>query len=657
MADSVYNLVIKVQADAAGLPAVESGLRKVAAAEETMSMATNRAAGNTINLKRQLGDVGTMAAMGASPMMILTSQADQLAMAFEEAKILTGNWAGVMSAWMPIAAGVALQVAAVALVVKGYSADEKEAALATKQANDAIQAQKPIVEATRLAMIDLWVALGDITEAEGKMQKAHIAAFDALQKSTEQARAKLSELRKEQGSVLTQAVDMAPKWFTAYTPLGKAVDWLTTSSEEYQTQIDKLNEAVTTGIERTHESVVVTDELAKAEEAAKQAKERSTAASRASAEATKAENEAKRQAAELARLLEKGHRDYADALILLRNVAADSPVEKENLRYEQLVASIEEAIGITGDYQTGMEALDAAGKAHVDNLDAIRAAQDALTTSVRSTTTAYESEADARLRGATSAVSAVGGGANGLLGALGQAGPYGGLIASILSLIENLDQTLAGINDFLGNFTDQIARLPETVGNFVGELLTQVLPGLIDAVGSLLETLPAMVSSLIGSVSEMVPALLGSVMDLLFDSLPQLVVNLIASLFDADMWVNAGKSLVKGFTDNFAIKKGEEGAAVGNILTGGLYGAISGALKGSAASGLDRTQEGLYYLHKDEQVVNRARADQAEQGGGMATRGRMVGYGGKVTIEIDPTSLAQTMTGLGQRGYTFGTPS
>lgn len=614
----------------------KSNVRPAAAAMDTLSVSTGKASGSAINLVRQLNDVGVMAAMGANPLQILAMQGEQIAFAFKEA----GGAAGLMEAaagplmstligLTPVIVAVGGALFALVNIVDDYTESQKEAKRAADAFKSAMQPMKDAIRDAR-AEQELLNAAFSSNDPEKYLDIARLSA-DADRKAADATKG----LRDERDKLMEQLAAMSNMESFDGQLKQKRVHEIEREIEVIGLQADELASITVTNYTYTEAIKGQTD------------------ATKKSTRATTEDTEAKKRAAEQARELAAAAGEYVSASKLLASVAADSPIEKENLRYQDLLASIEHAIEVTGDQQTGMEALDAAGAEHLRILDAIKTAQDGLTTSVQSTTAAYESEADARLRGATSAVSAVGGGANGLLSALGNAGPYGGLIAGILSLIENLDETLDGITDFLTKFTDQLARLPETVGNFVGDLLTEVLPGIVDAIGSLLETLPDLITSLLGSVSEMIPDLLGSIMDLLFKSIPELIVGLIASLFDSEMWIEAGKSLVDGFMQNFEIQKGEEGTAVADVLTVGLYSAI----KGTAASGLDRTQEGLYYLHRDEQVVNRARADQSEQGGGMSTRGRMAGYGGRVTIEIDPTSMAETMTGLSRRGYTFGATS
>lgn len=643
--------------------------------DETVRMGdvSQRSSGSIVNLVRQLNDVGVMATMGASPLQIMATQGEQIAFALSEAGIVSASFFLKMMAGLPWVAAAVAAAATAWVVYKNATTDaasETEAATnrmieagieASKLANTLSEAAskgwKSFEESAKATSDKLLIMTGETTQAVVDAEKTKKKLREDSTIAILELGSKVVSMERLLSEATTGSTESRMKALSAMKEEGVTVEGLRDKIAATTSEMKKR-------VAAQREAVDNADALAAATDANAAADKRAAEAAKAEADARRAASEAARRAAEERRKLnaelEAGARAFTSATQFLEEQAASgNALKEEALRYERLVKAIEAAAQVGGDQQMVLEALDAAGKQHVEKLQEITDAQNELTTATVSATAAQSAQNSTQLAGATRGVNAAGGGANGLLSALGNAGPYGGLIAGILSLIENLDKTVEGISDFVLSFAEQLGKLPETVGSFVDDILTELLPGLIDAIGSLLEGLPDLIKGLLGSVAEMIPNLLGSIMDLLLTSIPELIVGLIAGIFDADMWKNAGKSLVQGFTDNFKVAKGKEGEAVGNVLTGGLFGAVSGLFKGSYASGIDRTTEGFHYLHRDEQVINRARTARAEVTAGRSAAGgvgsgSMFGSGGEVYIRIDAGSMAQTMQGLSGRGYSFG---
>lgn len=224
----------------------------------------------------------------------------------------SGAALGISSGVLGVAMLAVAEVAVAGYVAwRIYSEDATRAAAVSADLAAAQVALKPILDDTRDTSIDLRVAMGEITEEAGKMEHASIKAFAALQTATADAKKKMGELRVEQGGVWTQMVDMAEGIVPAWTPMGMVIDGLTTSSSEYQIEIDALNGTVVTAIEKTRENRAIHEKLIETEAKGKRSKAGLTAATKEQEEAIKALNDAMEHEAALG---EKNRATYTDAI-------------------------------------------------------------------------------------------------------------------------------------------------------------------------------------------------------------------------------------------------------------------------------------------------------------------------------------------------------
>jgi hypothetical protein len=177
-----------------------------------------------------------------------------------------GSALGLSSAALGIALLAIAEAAAVAYVAyRVYTEESDRAAESAEWLATAEAALKPLLDDTRDATIDLKVATGELTEEAGKLERASIRAFAAYQEATGSTRTQLSALKAEQSGVVTQLVDMVDSVVPAWTPMGVIFDGLTTTSAEYQVQVDGLQGSMDKAVATVRANRDVHKQLIKAE--------------------------------------------------------------------------------------------------------------------------------------------------------------------------------------------------------------------------------------------------------------------------------------------------------------------------------------------------------------------------------------------------------
>lgn len=112
------------RARAAGLDAVTAALTRTHVANDNVAKSTGLARHEMINLGRQLQDVGTMAAMGASGMQILASQGAQVVDIFASSERGLGGWARAVGPTAGVVAAIAAALGTGAKAAWDYSAGQ-----------------------------------------------------------------------------------------------------------------------------------------------------------------------------------------------------------------------------------------------------------------------------------------------------------------------------------------------------------------------------------------------------------------------------------------------------------------------------------------------------------------------------------------------------
>ena len=177
--------------------------------------------------------------------------------------------AGLVASTGAAAAGLAVLAAVVGTVYvayKIYNADAERAAMIAEEVRSATEKLTPIFDEHEAAVRRLKVATGELSAEQLANLQIGDAAAKRLQDAIGDTSKKVGQLRVEQDSMWTQAVDGIESYAPAWTPLGAAVRAFTVNSEELGTEIDALQGVVTKAIDVTkdqtetdREAVKITD--------------------------------------------------------------------------------------------------------------------------------------------------------------------------------------------------------------------------------------------------------------------------------------------------------------------------------------------------------------------------------------------------------------
>lgn len=627
------------------------GMRK--ATDET-GETSKKASGNISGLVRQLNDVGVMAAMGASPMQILTTQGEQMVFAFKEAGGASGVLAGILGSALVMGAAIGgAEVAALYYTLQGYRDEAAQSEKQTAILNAGFEAMRPILDGTRDALIDLKEATGALTEAQADMERVAVRAFGTLQQATKDARAEIVKLHEAQSSVTTQVVDTIESAgravFGDSAPGVMIFDALTTNAKEYQGQIDAQNQTIREAQDAT-KALVATQQLAiQADNDSKSAKERETAA-------IKANREELKRAKEIRDEWTRGMKTWADAQRLVEDMAATTALEQETLRYERLTAALEAAAAAGADMATVLKAQSAAALEHAGILAKIRKEQDDANRSSVASTPAGPTGVER----AGKVVSA-GTSADATMGAISQAGPWGALVAAIVAALK---EGLASIGDDFESYHEDVMKGLSTIFEDLGN---NIYRWVSDGTEALVTGLSKMIRSLIGNLSNIIVGIVQAIID---------------TVFSANFFLGIFKAIILGFVDLFKsifmpsedTKKSAEDAKRNEIAwwndlwTGKMTSKEFWSGDSTNDSKVPRhagyasgtrmvSADGLYQLHKFEIVQNRAQANTSAAkaaAGGASARARLSGQAGRLVIEIDSDSVSDTLQDLARRGFALG---
>jgi len=348
---------------------------KTALGKVDKSMNATRAAAG--NLQAQIFDIGAGLQGGQNPFTILVQQGPQVAAA------LTGVGGGMaalkaaMMSTLAIVGPVALAVGVAAGAWKAYAEDGDRAKAVSAEVNAALDKLQPMIDQTAAATLAYDVAVGNLTETQGKLIASNRALFAQFNATTGDTAKKLGELKASQSGVVTQMTDLALS-ISGALPTGwamnKLIGGLTTSTDEYQIEIDALNAAQSTAIDRLSTLKTATEKQITAEAKRKTGVDSLAASIKAAAAEDKAwaDMSAELTAWSLDQAAEKNEagvklaeQEVADGQALVDQERADiALVEKEqkasNARATRYAEMQAEAIaGVFGSAATGAAGLAA----------------------------------------------------------------------------------------------------------------------------------------------------------------------------------------------------------------------------------------------------------------------------------------------------------
>lgn len=530
-----------------------------------------------VNLGHQIADVFAQMAVGVNPFTIAVQQGPQAAAAL----------AGMGGAAAAAAGGLAALTGA---VVAGYgawriyNADTRIAERVAADLSAAHAELQPLLDSTRRATIDLAEATGQLSPLMADLERNSLRALTAWGNATDETRAKLAALKREQQSVTTQVIDAGQAFYDAIDPTGllsEGYQRLWGGSRELQTEIDALTGAVDQSIVALRENRTTTEGTLVAEEAAKKAKEAHTAAARAQKDAVDA---LKKAQDELWNSLKRENDERRAALAIAQAQAAvdfsRGTISED--QYQRILTGSRmgeiQALqpNIVNDREAQIEAMT--------KLATTISLQDAAT---RENTVAVQSATDQRLAAATSAVGAFNSGPSGFMSAMG---PWGAFIAGLINMVSNLDETLEQFESWHERAMEGIANLPVVFA----------------------DKLPDMVERGTEAAFAMFPKLLTNIIE--NSGLWESGGGKLAEAFIKGI-LNAGKSMFTGGDSKVS------GGDVANFLLGGIPNLVKGQHDTGAVS---IGRPGLYMLHGGERVLT----------SGQATSARNRTSGGSVTIQI-----------------------
>ncbi len=385
----------------------------------------------------------------------------------------------------PVLSVLSVAAGAVYLAWRNWNEEAERSERIGKLVMDQQRKLKPLLDATRDAVIDLRIANGELTDEQGAKLRAATSAWEVYKGVTEDARKRIAELKSEQSGLLTQLVDQVelvgdsnPKMWL----LAQALDGVTTSSSEMQDEIDALQEVLTGAQSVLSETVDTQQELIETQQGLSKSSDTVTEGTQAMIGATLEADAALRAAiqrgeqyaAVLRRLsdaatgvaateLGLGQGGLQDVLTVLATsqdagevgAAADilASLAKEAEKQQAAVAATGEAFA---EMEGTIAAVDGSMLGFGDAMAALESATEELTKKARRSTAASVG-GDLLVGNAGGALAALGplGAAGALLGRIGDQGGADGVIAALEETGQNIVDGIVALPELI------VTRLPE----------------------------------------------------------------------------------------------------------------------------------------------------------------------------------------------------
>lgn len=525
--------------------------------------ATSAAMGGTNSsmaaIAQQMPDVVTQLASGGNAFQVLVQQGLQ---------VVQSNQAllASLTSLGPVLGALAAVTAEAYIAYRVLTMEESEAAATADILTEATRNLYDWSETQRQATIDLAEATGQLTAAEAARARNAMQMQAAWLQSTADLRAKQAELRKEQESLTTQAVDLVGGVLDVVDVFGvnsAVFDAFTTDSKELQTQLDAVNAVIAT---QTEEARKTTEALDKASDAKAKATERS----KAHKDALREEERAAKEAAVA----------FADIIAMEDRFAA-----QERAAAEAKMAA--EAAQRAADQQAAQRARELA-------------VQRVAGSTLEAQLSGFGPGAG---MGAGIAGALLGGGGIGAALNVVLPPPWGQIAAALVGLLGNdgagaikdllsgifgmVDNVLTALPQVLMQLMDYLPGLIITLAESLGPLVEGLLVGAGELVVELIDALPSIIVALVQAVPQIVAGLVRGLGVLVVDlvraivvELPQALAELLRGLLTID---NAGPFRGTGKTWRDEWRSSGRGDGL-NITINGMVG--DGARLGAGIRGL-----------------------------------------------------------------------
>jgi phage-related protein len=477
-------------------------LRQVGTAADGASKSLHGPKGMSTGLAsvtQQLPDVITQLAGGANVLQVVAQQGLQVVQANQ-------SLMASLTPLLPALGALAAIAGEIYVAYRVLNMEETEAAAVADVVAGATQNLVNWTDIQRQATLDLAEATGELSAAEVQRARNAIEMQKQWLQSTADLRAKAAELRKEQDSLTTQAVDLVGSALEVVDVFGvnsMIFDAFTTDSAELQTQLDAVNGVIS---QQTEEARKTTEAMNKASDA----KDKATRSSRA-------------------------HKDALDAEI---------KAEKERqASLEEIVATEEQFAAVERKAAEDRMAADAEARA-IEQQKALRARETSmaavqasgLADSFSGPLAQFGGLSGLLQGGAAKALNVVlpppwGQIASGLVGLLsgGGAGAVQGMLQGVVDAVMNV---LTGLPDLLMGLMDFLPTMLIQIIEGLAPLVEGLLAGAGELVVELIDALPSLIVALLQAVPDIIAALVRGLGVLVVDLVHAIIVDLPQALVE-----------------------------------------------------------------------------------------------------------------------------
>ena len=132
-------------------------------------------------------------------------------------------------------------------------------------------------------------------------------------------------------------------------------------------------------------------------------------------------------------------------------------------------------------------------------------------------------------------------------------GPWGAVIVGAMQAVTHLDETLGGLKSWGEDFREALKTAPQEILDFIlaqlqaGDPIMDIVSMVQEFVVGFIKGIPEMMKAMAADIGPMA----GEFVKFLVMGVPEIVVAFFEMLFDGQMWLDAGKELLKGFAEGF----------------------------------------------------------------------------------------------------------
>lgn len=631
MADRVVQILIESSVEGT------AEIRQATAATEDLAKAEAKAEEAAGDAGEAFGKTGETAGKlsGAIGMVnpALGEMVASIADLADVGEVASGSLGAIEGAAGMLTGGIGLLVVALGAVVAAVYDWNK----ASEAANKTLEKQKALTEqqiaqdkALADAKLKVMLLNGEISQAEyGAMSASESAdqLFSARKKALvddlQAEKAALDEAERAQIRYqASRELDEGSRYRRGSTTNQQE---LTNRSEEIQQRKAKIQELTTAlgdQVKQEQDYIQILIENDRLEGEAGDTTATTTTAIENKTDAMKAsiaamDEDSKAKAAYMAMLEKLKSAEDAARMATLSGAEAITAKHAEELRgleevYQQTIqaaAADQDRAAANSQYEATLSAVRARqaeelAKFHADESARIEAErQQAIQAELDKANAARQAKID-QIQGGLGALQ------GGMGGVLNAAGPIGAIINMVIQLVTSIvDEAGNGLIDQVHNmmmefFNDLSGLGPELADSMIRSV-EEGIPALMNGISGLIEGLlsPESIQKILVGSLEMLPMMIGGIIELLIVRIPEVAAEFVKTILSPETWIEAGRMLVQGMTENF---KGSslfgQDATFGRtalaVLTGGLS---------SFVGSFDQTTDyvpktGLALVHEGEKI-------------------------------------------------------